>query len=160
MYLRWLMLSGMLVFGGCSGHGPYDLFKIDKQHERSIEQLRSGSILLSMETKAIVSSLYLNKIDPLKYSDGEYFVVALYTDKDSRISKEDFGDYGFRLTLNGKNPTSVKLLEEQDPLRSFMPIQNNWNRYYFIRFDSLSENSLSLQLEKDQIGSVSLNYLK
>lgn len=160
MYLRWLVIAGLITFSGCSGHGPYDLFKIDKHHERSIEQLRSGSILLSLETKAIISSVYLNKINPEKYHNGEYFVVSLYFDKEGRLSKEGFEANGFRLSLNGKNAVDTQLLAEKGPLRGLMPFQNNWNQYYLIRFDSVQEKSLVLRLEKDQIGSVELGYQK
>lgn len=160
MKMRWLAVVGIILFGGCSGHGPYDLFKIDKQHERSIEQLRSGSILLSLETKAIISSLYLNKINPDKYRDGEYFIVSLYIEKENRISKDDYEANGFRLSLNGKKALSSQLLEENDPYKAYMPFQNGWNQYYLVRFDSLHENAMALKLEKDQIGSVVLNYQK
>jgi len=77
MRFSWIAISALLAFSGCSQKGAFDLFKMDEAHERAVEQLRSDSIVLSLETKAIFSSLYLNKIDPVQYKDGEYFIVSV-----------------------------------------------------------------------------------
>lgn len=161
MRFSWIALSALLAFSGCAQKGAFDLFKMDEAHERAVEQLRSGTILLSLETKAIISSVYLNKIDPVQYKDGENFLVALYLDKDSTVIKNrDWETYGYTLMLNGKKATSVESLDEQDLRRSLIPLQNNWNRYYIIRFDSAVGDSLALRLENNQTGSVELNYRK
>jgi len=161
MRLSWIALSALLAFSGCAQKGAFDLFKIDEAHERAVEQLRSGSILLSMETKAIFSTLYLNKIDPLQYKDGEYFVASVYFENDDSTTKvRELESNGYQLTLNGKKATLIEPLGEKDPRRALIPVQNNWNRYYFIRFDSVSGHSLTLRLENNQTGSVELNYQK
>ncbi len=161
MRFSWIALSALLVFSGCAQKGAFDLFKMDEAHERAVEQLRSGTILLSLETKAIISSVYLNKIDPIKYGKGENFLVALYIEKDTPIIKNrSWEDYGYSLMLNGKNATTVESLDEKDLRRSLIPVQNNWNRYYIIQFDSMAEDSLTLQLENNQTGLVELSYRK
>jgi hypothetical protein len=161
MRFSWIALSALLVFSGCAQKGAFDLFKMDEAHERAVEQLRSGTILLSLETKAIISSVYLNKIDPIIYKDGENFLVALYLEKDSTVIKNrDWESYGYSLTLNGVKATAVESLDEKDVRRSLIPVQNNWNRYFIIRFDPVSGDSLVLRLENNQTGSVELNYRK
>lgn len=161
MRFSWIAISALLAFSGCSQKGAFDLFKMDEAHERAVEQLRSESIVLSLETKAIISSLYLNKIDPIAYKEGEYFIVSVYFEKDDRTLKvRELESNGYKLSLNGKKATLIEPLNEKDPRRSLMPIQNNWNRYYFIRFDSVKETSLALQLENNQTGSVVLSYQK
>lgn len=161
MRFSWIAISALLAFSGCSQKGAFDLFKMDEAHERAVEQLRSDSIVLSLETKAIFSSLYLNKIDPVQYKDGEYFIISVYFEKDNRTIKvRELETNGYELSLNGKKATAIEPLDEKDPRRSLMPIQNNWNRYYFIRFDSVRETSLALQLENNQTGKVVLSYQK
>lgn len=161
MRFSWIALSVLLAFSGCAQKGAFDLFKMDEAHERAVEQLRSGTILLSLETKAIISSVYLNKIDPDKYKDGENFLVALYIEKDSTIIKNrDWETYGYALTLNGKKATAVESLDEKDVRRSLIPVRNSWYRYYIIRFDSAAGDSLALRLENNQTGSVELGYRK
>ena len=161
MRFSWLALSALLAFSGCSQKGAFDLFKMDEAHERAVEQLRSGAIVQSLETKAIFSTVYLNPIYPDQYKDGEYFIGAVYFEKDNRdIRKWDLNTYGYTLTLNGKKATVFEELNQSDTRRTLIPIQNNWNKYYFIRFDSVAETSLALKLENNRTGSVVLDYQK
>ncbi len=161
MRFSWIALGALLTFSGCTQQGTFDLFKMDAAHERAVEQLRTGSIVLSFETKAIVSSLYLNKVDPLRYKDGEHFIVSVYFEKDDRSDKKrDLESNGYVLKLNGKKATLIEPLDEKDSRRTLIPIQNNWNRYYYARFNSEQNVSLTLRLENNQTGAVALNYQK
>ncbi|AFV97480.1 hypothetical protein B649_05830 [Candidatus Sulfuricurvum sp. RIFRC-1] len=154
-------MAALLAFSGCSQKGAFDLFKMDASHERAVEQLRTGAIVLSLETKAILSTLYLNPIYPDQYKDGEYFIAAVYFERDNRdIRKWDLNTYGYTLTLNGKKATILEELNQSDPRRTLIPVQNNWNKYFFIRFDSVADSSLALQLENNRTGKVVLKYQK
>jgi hypothetical protein len=161
--MRFLSIAMMALIGfsGCAQKGTFDLFKMDEAHERAVEQLRTGAIVSSFETKALISLIYLNPIYPTTYTDGEYFVGAFYFEKVSQdVKKWDIAEHGYTLTLNGKIATRMEELKESDPRRALIPIQNNWNKYYFIRFDSVPEGVLKLQLENNQTGSVALSYQK
>jgi len=161
MRFSWIAMAALLAFSGCSQKGAFDLFKMDASHERAVEQLRTGAIVLSLETKAILSTLYLNPIDPDQYKDGEYFIAAVYFERDNRdIRKWDLNTYGYTLTLNGKKATILEELNQSDPRRTLIPVQNNWNKYFFIRFDSVADSSLALQLENNRTGKVVLKYQK
>jgi len=161
--MRFLSIAviALLGFSGCAQKGTFDLFKMDEAHERAVEQLRTGAIVTSLETKALISAVYLNPIYPQTYKDGEYFVGAVYFERDSRdVKKWDLETHGYALTLNGKKATLLEELKESDPRRALIPVQNNWNKYYFIRFDSVPEGALTLLLENNQTGRVALSYQK
>lgn len=156
--LVWMALVG---FSGCAQKGTFDMFKMDEAHAKAVEQLRTGAIVQSLETKALVSAVYLNPIYPEKYNEGEYFVGAFYFEQNNRnLKKWDLDTHGYQLTLNGEKAMVIEELEESDPRRSLIPVQNNWNKYYFIRFDSVPEGVLTLLLENNQTGRVALNYQK
>lgn len=156
-----MALSVLIGFSGCADKGAFDMFKIDEAHERSVEQLRTEAIVQSFETKAIVSTIYLNPIYPQLYNDGEYFIGAFYFKKSNQdVKKWDIYTYGYALTLNGKQPTLIEELKQSDPKRALIPVQNNWNKYYFIRFDHVPDGNLTLLLENNQTGSVALSYQK
>lgn len=156
-----LSLIALLTMSGCADKGAFDLFKMDAAHERSVEELRTDSIVLSLETKAIISALYLNPVYPGKYKDGEYFIAAIYFENDIRsVKKRDINDIGYHLTLNGKEPVEMEELPEKDLRRNLIPVRNTWNRFYLIRYKTFSEGALTLQLENNQTGSVVLNYQK
>ena len=108
-----LPLSLLLVATGCSQKGAFDLFKLDQQHARAVENTRTGSIIESFETKALMSAVYLNNIDSKQFSEGESFVVSIYFQKDNReLSKWTIQDYGYTLSLNGQEPISIEELKE------------------------------------------------
>jgi len=162
MRISLIAIAGLLMFGGCADKGAFDMFRMDETHERSVEQMRSGTIIQSFETKAIISALYLNPVYPKQYKDGEYFVAAIYFEKPQNLEtkKWDIKEYGYSLTLNGASPAQMEEIKENDPRRALIPVQNKWNRYYFIRFEPAGESSLMLRLESNQTGSVVLNYPK
>lgn len=161
MRFSWLAISALLAFSGCSQKGAFDLFSMDKNHERSVEQLRTGTIIQSLETKAIFSTLYLNPIYPDQYKDGEYFIGTIYFEKGNLdVRKWDLETYGYTLTMNGKKAKVFEELKSNDPRRALIPIKNNWNRYYLMGFEPSVSTSLALKLENNQTGQVVLNYQK
>lgn len=161
MRFSWLALSALLMFSGCSQKGAFDLFSMDESHERAVEQLRTGTIVQSLETKAIFSAVYLNPIHPEQYKEGEYFIGAFYFDKGNLETKKwDLETYGYTLTMNGKKAKVFEELKSNDPRRALIPIKNNWNRYYLMGFEPSTSISLALKLENNQTGQVVLNYQK
>jgi len=161
--MRFSLLSfiALLTISGCADKGAFDLFKMDAAHERSVEQLRTATIVLSLETKAIISGLYLNPVYPDKYKDGESFIVAIYFENDIRsVKKRDIHDIGYALTLNGKEPVEMEELPEKDLRRELIPVRNTWNRFYLVKYKNFSEGVLTLALENNQTGKVVLNYQK
>lgn len=161
MRFSWLALSALLMFSGCSQKGAFDLFSMDESHERAVEQLRTGTIVQSLETKAIFSAVYLNPIHPTQYKEGEYFIGAFYFDKGNLDTKKwDLETYGYSLSMNGKKAKVFEELKQNDPRRAMIPIQNNWNRYYLMGFDPSTSTFLALKLENNQTGQVVLNYQK
>ncbi|MBD3805919.1 hypothetical protein [Sulfuricurvum sp.] len=161
MRFSWLALSALLMLSGCSQKGAFDLFSMDESHERAVEQLRTGTIVQSLETKAIFSTVYLNPIFPEQYKEGEYFIGAFYFDKGNLDTKKwDLETYGYTLSMNGKKAKVFEELKQNDPRRALIPIKNNWNRYYLMGFEPSTSTSLALKLENNQTGQVVLNYQK
>jgi hypothetical protein len=161
--MRFLLpiMATLLLFSGCSKTTAFDFFKMDKNYEKAISNLQTGSIAKSFETEAILSSVYLNEVYPKEYNDGEYFFLALYLSDDKRMFfKSDLRDPDYKLTLNGVNFIDGKELEKSDKLRSLMPINNEWNRYYLIKFETQDRNDLLLQLKNSEDDTIKLHYLK
>ncbi|MEA2111164.1 MAG: hypothetical protein U9P71_03840 [Campylobacterota bacterium] len=161
MRLLLLAASAFLLFTGCSKTTAFDFFKMDKNYEKAISNLQSGTIVKSFETEAILSSVYLNEVYPKEYSDGEYFFIALYLSDDKRLFfKSGLADPDYILTLNTLNFIDGEELQSDHKLRALMPINNEWNRYYLIKFDSQNRDNLLLQLENKHLDKIELHYLK
>ncbi len=161
MKLLSLLTLVLFLFSGCSKTTAFDFFKMDKNYEKAISNLQSGTIAKSFETEAILSSVYLNEVYPDEYSNGEYFFLALYLSDDKRLFfKSGLNDPDYKLTLNNTNFIDGKELKSDHKLRSLMPINNEWNRYYLIKFASQERNDLLLKLQNNDSGKIELHYLK
>ncbi len=151
----------IFLFSGCSKTTAFDFFKIDSNYEKAISNLQTGTISKSFETEAILSSIYLNKVYPNEYNDGEYFFIALYLANDKRLFfKSNLSDPQYNLTLNSINFVNVQELSSEHKLRSLMPINNEWNRYYLIKFDTQARNDLLLKFENENLDAIKLEYEK
>ncbi len=153
----------LLTFSGCSRSTAFDVFKLDEAHERAISNLQTSTIVQSFETKAIISTIYLNDTLPGKYasSEKESFFVSLYLQDDIRLFyKADIKAPEVALTLNEMNYLSAKELEKDDQLRTLMPIKNEWNRYYLITYPHQGDGPMKLIFEIDPYGMAELTYQK
>ena len=157
----FILISIMVFISGCSRTTAFDFFKMDDNYERAVDNLQTGTIVKSFETKAILSTVYLNRVYPKKYSDGEYFFVSIYLREDIRLYfKAGINNKKYKFTLNGEEPLLGEELKSDDELRLSMPITNEWNRYYLVKFDTQNTKELKLILENDESDSVELTYQK
>jgi hypothetical protein len=151
----------VVFISGCSRTSAFDFFKMDDDYEKAIDNLQTGTIVSSFETKAILSTIYLNHVYPEKYNDSEYFFVSIYLREDIRLYfKSGMNNKKYKFTLNGEQPLEGKELKTDDELRLSMPISNEWNRYYLVKFPIQHINELNLILENDKLDSIELIYQK
>ncbi|MEA1920137.1 MAG: hypothetical protein U9N52_09875 [Campylobacterota bacterium] len=156
-----IFLITLLFLTGCSRTTAFDFFKMDDNYERAVDNLQTGTIVRSFETEAILSTVYLNRVYPEKYNDAEYFFVSIYLRDDIRLYfKAGMNNKKYHFTLNGEKPIEGKELKTDDELRLSMPISNEWNRYYLVKFPLQYTEKLDLILENDEYDSVELIYYK
>ncbi len=153
------LLSLLLLFTGCSHTTAFDFFKMDSEHERAVENMQTGTIVRSFETEAILSTIYLNRVYPDKYKDGEHFFAALYSREDIRLYfKQGLNNNKYKFTCNGETPIEARELKSDDELRRLMPITNEWNRYYYVKFPKQHTESLDLILESGLEETLTITY--
>lgn len=154
-------LLSFALLTGCSHTTAFDFFKMDEDHERAMTSLQTTSIVRSFETEAMISTIYLNQVYPEKYHDGEYFFASLYMNDDKRLFyKDSLQDPEYTLKLNGVSPESIEILDKDSQLRRLMPIKNEWNRYYLVKYPAQKENIITLILENDRSLNASIHYQK
>ncbi|RLA72368.1 MAG: hypothetical protein DRG24_03135 [Epsilonproteobacteria bacterium] len=156
-------LTAVLIISGCSRTTAFTHFtKLDSMQERAVSTLQTASIFDGIHRKAIMSTIYLNHVDPNIYKLQETFLMALYLrdNKTLKLPNLDETQAMYQLTLNGIAPLEIRIVEKDDPLRRLMPINNDWNYFYTVEFAQSKEDNLTLTLENDQFDSVSLTYQK
>ncbi len=151
----------LLVSGGCGARHTMHYFEKDNYFERAMNNMQTGTMVQSLETKAILHAIYLNHVDPKLYNDGEYFFIGTYIADDFRDpSKQGLFNELFWLKLNGLVPLKIEELEEDNVLRKSMPLVSRWNRYFRVKFKTSKSNLLKLTYENARYGKIVLTYQK
>lgn len=121
------ILASLLGISGCVPKTAFDSFTMSSVTERAVVNLQTVTVGNSEGVEAIVSAIYLNAVYPQRYRGGEYFLIAYYDRGDENLLE--------RLRLNETvRPTSVEEISESDAMCALVPIRNDWNRYYIVRF--------------------------
>lgn len=58
------------------------------------------------------------------------------------------------------DPIEATELDEDHKLRRTMPIRNQWNHYYLVRYKEVNASTLKLSFENDQYGKAQLTFQK
>jgi len=142
----------LLFFSACSRHTAFEYFtKLDSREERAVMNLQRITLDENNRTAALISTIYLNPVDPKLYSGQEFFFVALY-DRRGKTLQE------YNVTLNGKTPVGIAQLDANCSLRKLMPLNNPWNGYYELVFKHSKEENLTLRFETDPSLTAEVTY--
>lgn len=77
-------IAASILFSGCSRATAFDYFSTDSYYEKAVSNMQKASLLKDMETKALLSAVYLNPIDPDLYNGNEYFYIAVHILNDNK----------------------------------------------------------------------------
>ena len=156
-----LFIISVTIFSGCSSN--FERYVPSSEHEKASTSYKSVRILEEGKSKIILSTVYLNDVYP-KYTDGKaHFLVAFYSKENNstlyftKSIDETEGEY--RLLLNGEDAIASEELDRDDRLRELMPINNSWNRYFYVRY-ALPSAKPVLVLENGHIEPVVITYQK
>ena len=176
MVKKTLLLFSALFLLGCSAKKDKcgikessdfgQLFTKDEVYDKSLKNTHKAQLMASFETKALLTATYLNPVFAHRnckkrfknqMKDGEYFFIGVFI---TNSEQSEFNKKGYRLTLNGRLPIDIKLLDDNDPLRYEMPMMNNWSTYYKVKFPTMKEEELKLVFENNRFGKDVLHYQK
>lgn len=180
---KLLITSTLLVsilFSGCSKATAFDFFSTDAYYEKAISNMKKASLMKDKETKALLSVVYLNPVDPKTYNGCEYFYVAVHILDDNKDPKKrGLNNKDYKLTMiektvsyeyitNGAEkkkttivnlePMEIKELAEVDKLLDSMPVRSKWNLFYLVKFKEINAATLTLFFENDLYGKVQLKF--
>jgi len=159
-----LFFTFLLISTGCSNNNAFDLFKMDKDQERSITSLETAKILtIDGAVSGVFSSIYLNEVYPDSFNDGENFFVYIYLKKEEKMyDPKKLVKTNLNIKLNGKLAVKLKELPRENKFSHLVSIKSNWNKYYLVTFltDKKRDLSLNLEIESDPSSSAVLNYQK
>ena len=156
-----VVLLTLLLFSSCSSRGAMEYFNKNEHYERAMTNLQIGTLVDDLETKAILKVIYLNQVFDKEYQEGENFYIATYIDNDPYDERQrGLKNKLYKLQLNDYNATRVTELKYDDKLRLQMPLTERWSRYYYVRFDEIKSNDLSITFSHKKLGTIVLKFAK
>ncbi len=153
----------VLVFlTGCSDKIYKEFINEDKLYEQSLLYTRKGEIISSLETKSVIVATYLNRLDKrFADKDKDYFIVALYNEKEFGDKKEGLESENCAIYLkDGRKPIEIKKLKKDDEILKYIPVHSGWFKYYLVVFPAKEEKSITLVCENKLFGKDFLTFSK
>jgi hypothetical protein len=150
-----------LILSGCTKTNAFSRFHLSPTLERADASLRSSKISRDNENIGIISSIYLNEVDPKKYNGMEYFYVSFFTKTNFKLSDPNLLEArDLKLKLNGEEAVKIKKLDSKNQFQNFIPFHNEWNQYYLVAFAKSKDEKIALTLGDGKFGSLPLEYQK
>lgn len=131
-----LLLS--MIFLGCSQKNAFERFHLSSYQELAEDNLQSTKVVnKNNEVTAIVTAVYLNRVNPKLYNQYEYFYIYMY----SKTKNEKVKFY-----LNDMPALLQEELPVQNEFTKLTSFHSKWNRYYLVGFTKQQHN-LNLKIE-------------
>ncbi len=152
----------MILFSGCSDKIYKEFMNEDKLYEQTLLYTQKGEIISSLETKSVIVATYLNRLDKqFDKKDKEYFLIALYNEKNFGRKKEGLDQKNCLIYLkDGNMPIEIKELKKDDEILKYTPVHSGWFKYYLIAFNAQKTKKLTLICENKRFGKTSLTFSK
>ena len=151
----------IFIFLGCAHTNAFSRFDFDEIKERATSSLRTSKIAKENEIIGVVSSSYLNEVNPKKYNGMEYFYITVYTkNRDKLYDPNILQEQNMTLKLNNQLPVKIKELGQDNIFAGLLPLNNSWNSYYLVAFNKVNAEVISLVLENGRFVSQPLIYRK
>lgn len=146
------LLTSTILLSGCVDKNGFDNFNFSSQKQQWENNQINSRINYKTQMRGIVSAVYLNKVFPERYHDGEYFYVTFFL-KDNTV-KLDF-------LLNAEVATSIEELPNNAEFKNLVNDSREWNKYYIIGFaEQKDQDTLSLKVQNDILASGEMIFKK
>jgi hypothetical protein len=157
-YLSFIAIALLL---GCTTKQETDFIQSNSDEERYHKQLqKTEKIQLYQDnvTKILLTATYIytSKLENHDTRDEVFIVGFSMQDQTSRTLDSE----GNSLTLNGKKPKEIKVLNLNDEQLKHLSFVTPWSSYYLVTFPHQSTKKLMLLFESKQYGKGTLYFAK
>ena len=179
-----LGMAAIALLTGCVSKEEQKLmntFEKQKNYHKRLIKTEKVQLYEGDFTKVTLTATYLNRNSRAKEGEEDSFVnyinpFEIFEDKEKRMPKEDerfivgiyIDDdamdtdeaYDFNLTLNGKEPKSIKPLEENDPRLKDISFVSDWSQFFYVVFPHVKAERFNMTFNSDRYGKGVLNFAK
>ena len=100
--------------------------------------------------KAIFNAIYLNAASSNKWNNSKQNFLVTFYQTNTR--------YNYKITLNDKDPISVKDITKDDKIYANIALRNSWSKYKIISFANTDDLILNLKANCDVLGQSTINF--
>lgn len=146
----------LLFFVGCGTKTSIDYFDENIESAYAIQYTKKSDIVQGTEVKAMIIATYLNKISP-KYQSKNFnsFIIGFH---DVNKDTSDLTGNDYKLTLNDKEPVTLKKLTHDLDFLDNVSLKNKWATYYVADFEKDEDKKLNLKLSHEEWGSALIEF--
>ena len=146
--MKKIFLILILIFSGCS---IKPTFNKDPLYEKTLKYTKRAQIVNSLETKALIDTIYLNPLYPKKF-ENPTFLIGVYNNFDNKLITNEFN-----ITLNNKTPIEINsTIPSFIPYKNF-PFYNSWMNYYLVKFPKTNK-PYNLEYKSKHWGEVNFTF--
>jgi len=179
-----LGMAAIALLSGCVSKEEQKLmntFEKQKNYHKRLIKTEKVQLYEGDFTKVTLTATYLNRNSRAKEGEEDSFVnyinpFEIFEDKEKRMPKEDerfivglyIDDdgvdeneaYDFDLTLNGKEPKTIKPLDKNDPRLKDISFVSEWSQFFYVVFPHVNAERFNLIFKSDRYGKGVLNFAK
>jgi len=142
-----ILITSFALFlsAGCASKGIIENFKQSNYNEKMINNYQKKSIISELETKVVISTVYMNKVEDINASNDR-FLISLYIQNDF-YEKKRAGMFNkhLNITLKDQNGTHIEEVDDEHPFFPKLPLYTKWSRYYLVDFNATTPKILNIQ---------------
>ena len=137
---------------GCVDKNGFSRFHLSQDEQRWENNRITAPIKHGKKTIGTVTAVYLNKVAPDLYKNGEYFYIALYT-------KEDVNDT--QCSLNALPSLLQEELKDSKEFQKYAHQNAKWDKVYIVGFSPVTQiDVLQLVVKHNEYSSTPLIFKK
>jgi hypothetical protein len=159
MFKSLLFFVVIIFFTSCGDkNSAFRYFDKEDIETNSVQYTKKFDVLKNNEVEVIFISSYLNKIDNKLFDNNtDSFLISLFF---TNSDEQDINENGYRVLLNNNEPILLEKIQKNDERFKKLMMKNYWGNYYLVKFDSINQSRISLELFDSKSSKGLLNFEK
>jgi len=134
-----------------------DAYEKNINYHRYLLKTEKAQLYDDNSTKILLTATYLNaEIDQQNHTADEIFIISVQSDN----SFFNLKGKEYSLSLNGKQPKNIKILNRKNKLLHDISFITEWSKNYLVTFNHVKSKQLFLTIESKKYGKSHLYFTK
>ena len=146
LYIQFILV--IFFTSGCTSAAF--VTKKNELYAQQVQYTKVNKIIMNDKIKAIFNATYLNAASSNKWNNSKQNFLVTFYQTNTR--------YNYKITLNDKDPISIKDITKDDKIYANIALRNSWSKYKIISFANTDDLILNLKANCDVLGQSTINF--